>query len=46
MAEYLDDFDNVNDVFDFDGRPYLFEPDYTDVQISQRDFSLSGTWTQ
>ena len=44
MAEYLDDFENVVEVFEVDGRPYLLE--YTDIPISQWDFSLSGTWTQ
>ena len=44
MAEYLDDFHNVDEVFEFDSRPYLFEPEYTDIQISQRNFPLSGTY--
>ena len=46
MAEYLDDFDNVDELYEFNGHPYLLEPEYTDIQISQRDFSLSRTWTQ
>ena len=29
MAGYLSDFDDVDDDFEYDGRPYRFEPDYT-----------------
>ncbi len=30
MADYLPDFKSVDETCDFDGRPYLFEPEYTD----------------
>lgn len=36
MAEfrwYLDDFDNVDEAFEFDGRLYLFETEYTDKDL-------------
>ena len=42
MAEYLDDFHSVDEVFEFDGRPYLFEPvygysDFTTRLLLERD---------
>ncbi|MDF4395952.1 hypothetical protein P3390_24130 [Vibrio parahaemolyticus] len=38
MADFLPDFDFVEEEFDFaefDGRPYLFEPEYTDKELSE-----------
>ena len=33
MAEYLADFDNINEALQFNGRPYLFEPEYMDKEL-------------
>ena len=33
MAEYLSDFD---DDFEYNGRPYRFEPEYTDEELLER----------
>lgn len=30
---YLDDFDNVDEAFEFDGRLYLFETEHTDKDL-------------
>ncbi|MDG2555406.1 hypothetical protein P7M41_25755 [Vibrio parahaemolyticus] len=38
MADFLPDFDFVEEEFDFaefDGRPYLFEPEYTDEELRE-----------
>ncbi|XP_061877782.1 uncharacterized protein LOC133630284 [Entelurus aequoreus] len=36
MAEFLPDVDDVDEIaFDFDGRPYLFEPEYTDEELQE-----------
>jgi len=31
MAGYLSDFDDVDDDFEYDGCPYCFEPEYTEL---------------
>jgi len=36
MAEYLTDFDDVEDDFEYDGRFYCFEPEYTDEELLER----------
>ena len=36
MADYLSDFDDVDDHFGHDGRPYCFEPEYTDEELLER----------
>jgi len=36
MAGYLSDFDDVDDDFEYDGRPYRFEPEYTDAELLER----------
>ena len=36
MAGYLSDFDDVDDDFEYDGRPYRFEPEYTDEQREEQ----------
>ena len=36
MAEYLSDFEVVDDDFEYDGRPYRFEPEYTDEERFER----------
>ena len=36
MLEYLSDFDDVDDDFEYDGRPYRFEPEYTDEELLER----------
>ncbi|MDF4316857.1 hypothetical protein P3375_25695 [Vibrio parahaemolyticus] len=38
MADFLPDFDFMEEEFDFaefDGRPYLFEPEYTDEELRE-----------
>ena len=38
MADFLPDFDFVEEEFDFaefDGRPYLFEPEYTEEELCE-----------
>ncbi|MDF4259806.1 hypothetical protein P3388_26075 [Vibrio parahaemolyticus] len=40
MADFLPDFDFVEEEFDFaefDGRPYLFEPEYTDEELRETE---------
>lgn len=36
MAEYLSDFEVVDNDFEYDGRPYRFEPEYTDEELFER----------
>ena len=36
MLEFLSDFDDVDDDFEYDGRPYRFEPEYTDEDLLER----------
>ena len=36
MDEYLWDEDVVEEDFEYDGRPYSLEPQYTDIQIRKR----------
>ena len=36
MAEYLSDFDDVDYDFEYDGRPYRFEPEYTAEELLER----------
>ena len=48
MAGYLSDFDVVDDDFEYNGRPYRFEPNYTDEEFLERRMQkqreeLSGT---
>lgn len=33
MAEYLPDFNDVDETFEYDGCPYLFEPEYMDEEL-------------
>ena len=35
MAEYLPDFESEDEPFYYEGRPYLFEPEYTDEELLQ-----------
>lgn len=35
MAEYLPDFDNLEEAFDIDACPYLFEPEYTIEELRE-----------
>lgn len=35
MAEYLPDYESEDEPFHYDGRPYLFEPEYTDEELLQ-----------
>ena len=48
MAEYLSDFDDMDDDFEYDGRLYRFEPEYTDEELmvrriqKQRDEQLAN----
>ncbi|MDF4425287.1 hypothetical protein P3447_27140, partial [Vibrio parahaemolyticus] len=40
MADFLPDFDFVEEEFDFaefDGHPYLFEPEYTDKELRETE---------
>ncbi|MDF4264894.1 hypothetical protein P3454_25805 [Vibrio parahaemolyticus] len=40
MADFLSDFHFVEKEFDFaefDGRPYLFEPEYTDEELCETE---------
>ena len=36
MAEYLSDFDDVDDDFEYDGCPYCFKTEYTDEELLER----------
>jgi len=36
MAEYLSDFDDVDNNFEYDGRPYHFDPEYKDEELLER----------
>ena len=36
MAEYSSEFDAVDDDFEYDERPYRFEPEYTDEELLER----------
>jgi len=36
LAEYLSDFDNVDNDFEYNGRPYCFEPEYMDEELLER----------
>ena len=36
MLEYLSDFDDVDVDFEYDGRSYRFEPEYTDEELLER----------
>ena len=33
MSEHLDDFESLEDSFDYRGQPYMFEPEYTDEEL-------------
>ena len=36
MADYSEEFQEIdNKLFQFDGRPYLFEPEYTDEELQE-----------
>ncbi len=36
MAEFMDN-DQTDEFLDFDGRPYLFEPEYTEEELQEQD---------
>ena len=36
MADYSSDFEDLDDDFEYDGRPYRFEPEYTDEELLER----------
>ncbi|KAG1928990.1 P2X purinoceptor [Pimephales promelas] len=35
--ENLEDFEQMEEEFEFDGRPYLFEPEYTDEELASQE---------
>ncbi|XP_056432861.1 P2X purinoceptor 7-like [Gadus chalcogrammus] len=37
MAESNTDFNQTNILFDFDGSPYLYEPEYTEEELQEQD---------
>ena len=36
MADYSSDFEDLDNDFEYDGRPYRFEPEYTDEELRRQ----------